>query len=230
MEEILLTEARVGVVPPPQRSPEEPRRQTRQTARLGREIAERYRPTACRHAHVVGKMTLHGIVETDEALLDHVREQRGGEDLRHRADFEDAVGADRRRFGRAQTTAPERPPLSLPEDPNGNANVLARVPAEDPAHRVRDKGGAVDLVCAGLVSDRARVAQFIRAERTQENPSLPPLHELAIPLDDQRDEKLDPHPADYPPRATSFSRDPQCASTASYAAAGVDPQPDGRLS
>jgi hypothetical protein len=54
---------------------------------------------------------------------------------------------------------------------------------------------AVDLSRALALRDRDGVRRFIRARRTQECSSLPPLHELAIALDDQRHQEFGPHPS-----------------------------------
>jgi hypothetical protein len=52
-----------------------------------------------------------------------------------------------------QTTARERPPLALPQDADGNADVLARVPVEDPADGLGNEAGAVDITRALLRGD-----------------------------------------------------------------------------
>jgi hypothetical protein len=166
---------------PTQRSSERPWWQTRQAARLGREVAERDRPAAYRHAYVRGKMTLYRVVESKKSLLDHLREHGGGEDPGCRADLEDAVPVDRHRFARAQPTARKRPSLAMPEDADGNADMLARVPVEDPAHRVGDRRGAINLVPAPLLRERARVAHCIHTERTQES-GRPPTRPERLPL------------------------------------------------
>jgi hypothetical protein len=91
-----------------------------------------------------------------------------------------------------QTTARERPPLALPQDADGNAYVLARVPVEDPADSLGNEAGAVDITRALLRGDWGAAADVIRANATQEYSCLPPLQELAIALEGQRQQKPQP--------------------------------------
>jgi hypothetical protein len=78
-----------------QRRPQQSLRQPRQAGAMRGQILERDRAPLRRQPHAVGQMALNGVVERDEALTRHVREQRRRERLGDRSDLEDRPGTVR---------------------------------------------------------------------------------------------------------------------------------------
>jgi hypothetical protein len=105
-------------------------RETRQPGGVRGEVGECDRPAAHRQLDACRKVVLHGVVERQQPVLDHAGQQRGGEDLCHRADLEDRVRGRRRRPGRTRRPGSHDPGLPTAEYPDRHADMATCVTHE----------------------------------------------------------------------------------------------------
>jgi hypothetical protein len=113
----------VGVLAPrADRGTPHPSGQPRQTGGMRSQVAQRGRSLAHGEGHARGQVVGDRVVEADRPRAGHVGQERGGEDLRDRADLEDRV--------LARPAACDDARAALPQRAGGDATVLGALALE----------------------------------------------------------------------------------------------------